>query len=202
MMNIDMIPLLSFVLVTTFTPGPNNISSASMGVLYGYRKTLPYLVGITLGFCVVMFVCACLTNTLLAAVPKAEKVLRLVGAGYIGWLAIVMLKSNFSIPASGTGSRALTMDALLQLCNPKVAVYGLTLYSTFLAPISDRLDYLAFSAVLFAATSFMATSTWTLFGAAIKHALRNPATKTTINILLSFLPMVTAAALSDVLGGA
>ena len=118
MMNIDMIPLLSFVLVTTFTPGPNNISSASMGVLYGYRKTLPYLVGITLGFCVVMFVCACLTNTLLTAIPKAEKVLRLVGAGYIGWLAIGMLKSNFSIPASDTGARALTMGALLQLCNP------------------------------------------------------------------------------------
>ena len=36
-MSIEMIPLISFVLVTTFSPGPNNISSASMGVLYGFR---------------------------------------------------------------------------------------------------------------------------------------------------------------------
>ena len=39
----DLIPLISFVVVTTFTPGPNNISSASMGVLHGYRKTLNFL---------------------------------------------------------------------------------------------------------------------------------------------------------------
>ena len=41
-MNIDTIPLISFVIVTTFTPGPNNISSAAMGVAYGYRRTLTY----------------------------------------------------------------------------------------------------------------------------------------------------------------
>ena len=199
-MNIDMIPLISFVLVTTFTPGPNNISSASMGVLHGYRKTLPYLIGITLGFCGVMFACACLTNTLLTVVPSAEKFLRLVGAGYIVWLAIGMLRSNFTIEAAAKRTRALTVGALLQLCNPKVAVYGLTLYSTFLAPISNRLDYLSLSAVIFSATSFVATSTWTLFGATIKHTLSNTAIRTTINTLLSLLLIYTAVALSGVIG--
>ena len=47
-MGIDFIPLVSFVMVTTFTPGPNNISSASMGVLYGYRDTVKYLAGLSL----------------------------------------------------------------------------------------------------------------------------------------------------------
>ncbi len=57
-MNIDMIPLISFVIVTTFTPGPNNISSAAMGVTYGYWRTIPYLFGIASGFFLVMLAAA------------------------------------------------------------------------------------------------------------------------------------------------
>ena len=49
-MGIDYIPLVSFAVVTTFTPGPNNLSSASLGVLYGYRDTVKYMTGIMVGF--------------------------------------------------------------------------------------------------------------------------------------------------------
>jgi cysteine/O-acetylserine efflux protein len=49
---------MSFVIVTTFTPGPNNISSASMAVMCGYKKTFNYLIGISSGFFVVMIACA------------------------------------------------------------------------------------------------------------------------------------------------
>ena len=46
-MNPEIIALISFVAVTTYTPEQNNISSASMGVLYGYKRTLPYMLGIS-----------------------------------------------------------------------------------------------------------------------------------------------------------
>ena len=72
-MDVEMIPLISFVIVTTFTPGPNNISSASMGVIFGYRKTFAYLVGITAGFFVVMMACAYLSSALLSVMPTAER---------------------------------------------------------------------------------------------------------------------------------
>ena len=70
-MSIEMIPLISFVLVTTFSPGPNNISSASMGVLYGFRQPLKYLVGIAAGFFFVMLLCAWVSSTLLTFIPTA-----------------------------------------------------------------------------------------------------------------------------------
>ena len=77
-MNIEMIPLISFVIVTTFTPGLNNISSASMGVMYGYKGTFIYLVGIASGFFFVMIACAYLSSALLAIIPVAERYLRWV----------------------------------------------------------------------------------------------------------------------------
>lgn len=86
-MTTDLIPLASFVLVTTFTPGPNNISSASMGILHGYRATLRYLSGISTGTFLVMLLCGWISSTLLQVFPAVKGVLRIVGALYILWLA-------------------------------------------------------------------------------------------------------------------
>ena len=198
-MNIEMVPLISFVIVTTFTPGPNNLSSASMGVMFGYNKTFNYLVGIASGFFIVMIVCAYLSSALLSIMPIVERYLRWVGAGYILWLAIGMLQSDYSISESDQMSNAFSRGFMLQLLNPKVAVYGLTLYSTFLAPISNRFDYLSLSAVTFAATAFIATSTWAFFGSAIKSKLSNNSFRKIINTSLSVLLIYTAVELSGIL---
>jgi cysteine/O-acetylserine efflux protein len=198
-MNIEILPLISFVIATTFTPGPNNISSASMGMLFGYKKTFNYLAGITSGFFVVMIAFAYLSSAFLTIMPIAEGYLRWVGAGYILWLAISILRSNYSFSNSNVEMKAFTKGFILQLFNPKVAVYGLTLYSTFLAPISNRPSYLALFAVAFSFTAFIATSTWALFGTAIKNKLKNDSVRKIINIFLFLLLIYTAVELSGIL---
>jgi len=57
-MTIDFMPLVVFVLITTFTPGPGNIASAAMGMMYGYRRTLRFLSGIVAGYLLIMLLCA------------------------------------------------------------------------------------------------------------------------------------------------
>ena len=198
-MNIELIPLISFVIVTTFTPGPNNISSASMGVMHGYRGTFNYLAGIASGFFFVMIACAYLSSALLTAIPVAERYLRWVGAAYIIWLAMSILHSDYSISESNPAAKAFTKGFILQLFNPKVAIYGLTLYSTFLAPISTRLGYLSLSAIAFALTAFVATSTWALFGVVIKRKLQNNLFRKIANASLSILLIYTAVELSGIL---
>jgi cysteine/O-acetylserine efflux protein len=199
-MNIEMIPLISFVFVTTFTPGPNNISSASMGVMCGYRKTVFFLVGIASGFFVVMLIAAYLSGTLLKILPDAERYLRWVGSGYILWLALGVLRSDFALENNGKAARSFAKGFFLQLFNPKVAVFGLTLYSTFLAPLAGRPTYLFFSAVTFALTAYAATSTWTLFGATIKLKLKHAVIRKALNASFSLLLVYTAADLSGILG--
>ncbi len=82
-MNPDLLPLLSFVIITTFTPGPNNIASASMGLGFGYRKTLPFLLGIFSGFILIMMVCAYTSVSLMNRIPNIEKIMSVIGALYI-----------------------------------------------------------------------------------------------------------------------
>ena len=198
-MNIDLIPLISFVMVTTFTPGPNNISSAAMGVAYGYQRILPYLFGIASGFFLVMLAAAYLSSALLEIIPSAEKYLRWIGSGYILYLAISTLGIDYRFSGNGKNAGAFTKGFFLQLFNPKVAIYGLTLYSTFLAGISGSIIWLTIFAAIFAMTALVATSIWALCGTAIRNRLKKESFREAVNILLALLLIYTALALSGVM---
>ena len=195
----NLFPVLSFVLITTFTPGPNNISSASMGVLYGYKNTLHYLVGITVGFFFMMLLSASISTSLLNLVPAFEPVLRLVGAGYILYLAFATLKASYSFREGNLKPMGFVKGLMLQLLNPKVIVYGLTLFSAFLVSITNNVVMLVLAAVLLAAVAFCATSTWALFGTAIKTYLHHPRVKIAVNSVLSLLLIYTALELAGIL---
>jgi cysteine/O-acetylserine efflux protein len=197
-MGIEMVPFISFVLVTTFSPGPNNISSASMGVIYGFRETLKYLGGIASGFFFVMLLCAWVSSALLKVIPTIEPALRILGAFYILWLAVGTARASYDFRETGQPPMAFKKGFLLQALNPKVVVYGLTLYSTFLAPAANNPVILAASATLFAFTAFCATSTWALSGALIRNHLRQPKIRAAVNFGLVLLLIYTAAELSGV----
>ena len=199
-MNIDFIPFISFVIITTFSPGPNNISSASMGIMHGYRRTVHFLFGVASGFFVVMIICAYLSSTLLSMLPASEKYLRWIGALYILWLAVSILRSDSSFNGGGKDPKAFFKGFILQLLNPKVAVYGLTLFSTFLASVSNQINLLGFFALVFAITAFAATSTWALCGAVIKNKLKNEIFRKRINLFLALLLVYTAIDLSGLAG--
>jgi cysteine/O-acetylserine efflux protein len=198
-METDLVALASFVIVTTFTPGPNNITSASMGILYGYRKTWYYLAGIMAGFFLMMLICGLVSTTLLEVFPRIEVILRVAGAAYILWLAYHTLKASYVFDEEGQPLMGFSKGFLLQLLNPKVIVYGLTLYATFLGGKVTNPLVLVLSAAAFAGVGFAAVSTWTAFGAAIRRYLDQPRVKTILNTALSLLLVYTAVELSGLL---
>jgi cysteine/O-acetylserine efflux protein len=198
-MNIDFFGLASFVLVATFTPGPSNISSASMGILNGYRKTLPFLSGILGGFFLVMLLCGLISSTLLRILPGIENILRYLGAAFILWLAYHTLKASYTFEEDQQALLGFPQGFLLQLVNPPAIIYGLTLYSTFLGGLAAKPIALFVSAVAVAIVGFAAVSTWTLFGTAIRTYLDRPRIKQVLNTALSLLLAFTAVELSGVL---
>lgn len=198
-MKIEFLPLISFVIATTFSPGPNNITSASMGIVYGYRKTLTFLLGISSGFFLVMVVCAYLSSALLTLIPSLQTYLKWVGSLYILYLAFGVLKSSQSFEPDNDPPKAFMKGFILQLSNPKVIVYGLTLFSTFLAAYSNQSYILAGFSLGFALTAFTATSTWAICGAVIKNKLKNENIRKSINWGLAVLLVYTAIDLSGIM---
>jgi cysteine/O-acetylserine efflux protein len=196
MMDINLVAFLPFVLITTFTPGPNNISSASMGVLYGYRDTLKYMLGIVTGFFLVMLLCGWTSTVLLRILPSFETALRFIGAGYILWLAFETLKTSYTFQESNQSPMGFGRGLLLQVLNLKAIVYGLTLYSTFLVSITDNPVLLLLSATFLATLAFCSVSVWALFGSAIRTVLCQARIRQSVNLVLSLLLVYTAIELS------
>ena len=199
MPNLDLPALITFVLVTTFSPGPNNIASASLGVLHGYRRTLKFLAGIAVGFFFLMFGCGLLSRTLLETFPALDRVLRWVGAAYILWLAFHTLRASYVFEEGEQALLGFGNGLLLQVLNPKAVIYGMTLYSTFLASIAQNPLYLIVSALLLAVGSFTSVTLWALFGSMIRTQLRQPRIRRAVNLVLSLLLVYTAIEVSGLL---
>ena len=195
-MSVNLFPLISFVLITTFTPGPANISSASMGVLHGYHKSLTFLLGLVSGFFIVMSLSGFVSATLLRIFPTLEPVLRYVGAAYILYLAFSILKASYTFEAKTVKPMGYLHGLALQVSNPKMLVYAFTLFSTFLAPIAGNASLLLLAVPLLALTAFCATSTWALFGTVIKNYLHSSRARMTVNIILSLFLVYAAIELA------
>jgi hypothetical protein len=133
---------------------------------------------------------------LLAHFPAIETPLRLIGAAYILYLAYSMLKASYQFKAQDEKPLGFNQGFLLQLLNPKLFVYALTLFTGFLAPITTSLPLLILAACLLAVVAFCATSGWALFGTVVKAYLRHPRVKLIVNIVLSLALVYTALELA------
>ncbi|MDY3868462.1 MAG: LysE family transporter [Pyramidobacter sp.] len=164
------IPFLSYVAVSTFTPGPNNISSMSNAGRYGFWRSMAYRLGIASGFFVIMLAAALFSAVLLEKIPPLKPWLLALGAAYILWLAWKTYSGGGSHGSSQSDCTFLS-GLLLQLVNVKVILYGITIMSTFVLPHTSSLAVYAGVSAFLAAMAFVSTSSWALFGAAFSRFL-------------------------------
>lgn len=77
----------SFAFVTSITPGPNNLMLLASGAHFGFRRTIPHVIGISLGMAALLLCMMAGLGTLFTQFPILQWVLKIVGAGYLLWLA-------------------------------------------------------------------------------------------------------------------
>lgn len=200
-MSFDLPATAVFVVITLFTPGPNNILCASMGALYGYRRTVPFMLGVASGFLVLMALCATLSSLLLDRFPAVAEAMRLIGGLYILYLAYGIYRGSAKLlEAPGEASPLGYWNALtLQLVNPKGIFFGLALCTTFLAPLLDDRWALLGVTVILAAVCFVAVSAWTLTGRMIHGWVKTPQRARAVGFILAVALTYTAVDLSGVL---
>ena len=163
---------LSYVLVTTFTPGPNNIMSMSNASRYGFRKSIKFNLGIFFGFFIVIALCSVFSVTLYKLIPSITPIMTCIGAVYILWLAWKTYNSNpHSEESSEKQTNTFMSGLLLQFVNPKVILYGITTVSTFIVPYYKSVFALAMFSVILAFVGFIATCCWALFGSVFEKFL-------------------------------
>jgi cysteine/O-acetylserine efflux protein len=195
-MTTSLFPILSYILISSFTPGPSNISSASLAVIHGYKNTLHYQAGLATGVFLLMFLSGLLSTTIVKSFPAFEPIMRYAGAVYILYLAFSILRASYTFTEKESQPLGFVHGFVLQILNPKLFVYAFTLFSAFLVTMTQNIIVLLLVVTFLAIVAFCATSTWALFGTAIKSQLQHPRLKMVVNILLSLSLVYTAISLT------
>src|SRR4051812_45040593 len=112
---------LAFMVVMYFTPGPNNIMLLASGLTYGFRRTIPHIAGIVIGFAFMIAAVGLGLGTVFLAYPILQTILKYAGAAYLIYLAAVIALSGPTTPDGETGRRPMTFwgAAMFQWINAK-----------------------------------------------------------------------------------
>lgn len=166
------LPFISYVFVTTFTPGPNNIMSMTNANRFGLRKTMKFNLGVFAGFVLIMLLCSYLSLMLSGLLPRFRLVMSVAGAGYMLYLAAKLVWSkDHSAADSDRALHSFWAGLGLQFLNPKVIMYGLTVVANFVLPYTRSQPLLVLAAVMLAFVGFVSTTCWSLFGVIFQRLL-------------------------------
>ena len=166
------LPLLGFALITCGTPGPNNMLLTAAGANLGFRASLSTLVAVVSGLNLIMLATALGLGVVFASQPWLHEGLRIVGSGYLLWLAWKLAR------AGELGERHVSemprwyQAAFLQLLNPKGCFMALSAIGGF--TLADQTYWPSAIAVLltFFVMGILTGGCWVLFGAQIRRLIQ------------------------------
>jgi threonine/homoserine/homoserine lactone efflux protein len=188
-----------FAFVASITPGPNNLMLLASGMNFGFRASVPHMLGINLGFLIMLLAVGFGLGELFVRYPALYSILKWLGAAYLLWLAWRIANAGPAQSEDGpvTG-RPLGFPgaALFQWVNPKAWAMAVTAFSAYVpTSVSWRWELLV--AGLFALINAPCITVWTLFGATLKRWLREPRAARIFNwtmaalLLVSLVPMLS-----------
>jgi len=160
----DLIPFLSYVLVVTFTPGPNNIMSMVNATQFGYKKTLKFIFGIATGFFVIMFSSCYFNLYLFNLFPKVKMLMSILGASYMLYLAYIIMTAHNKKNTDNPRLNSYYAGIALQFVNFKVILYGITVTSNFIIPYYQSNFLLLLFSIILTMFAVASTSCWAFFG--------------------------------------
>ena len=177
-----------FGFAMAFTPGPNNIMLAASGVNFGFTPTIPHMLGVAIGFDVLLIACAAGLGLIFAAVPQLHLVLKVGGALYMLWLAFKVATAHVTADESRGPAQPFTFmqAAAFQWINPKAVIASLSAISFYVRPGEFGRDFPVMLAILTLCTVGSVT-TWTGFGVALGRLLRNPLYARVFNVSMALL---------------
>ena len=181
----------AFYFTMFFTPGPNNAMLTASGMKFGFMRTLPHLIGISIGHVVqIGLTCFGLANIFLIY-PQVQfymKILCFLYLFYLGWKMI----GSFSLMQKETGRPLRFYEAsLFQFINPKAWSIAVTVASGFFPTKENIFIGVAFVTITAALINLPTCSLWALFGSGLRKFVNNEKTKKLIEYLLAVLLFLT-----------
>ena len=191
-------PIIIYSFVTAFTPGPNNMMLLASGTNFGFRRTLPHMLGVTVGFFILQFAVGLGLGSIFTLLPWLYLVLRIAAFGYLLYLAYKIATSKAPSGSAGvTRGKPMTLfgAAAFQLINPKTLIVIVGFFSAYL-PANPPFGQVLLAVTVTSVIAFASTATWAGLGTVVQRYLQQPRAIRVFNytmavlLVLSMIPVL------------
>ena len=187
-----LVALSVYAFVTSVTPGPSTLMLLASGANFGFSRTVPQILGITLGFKSLLLGVGLGLGAVLTAFPALGAALRISGAAYLLYLAwrIAMSRALASEPRMAGRPLTFLQSAAFQWINPKAWVVALSTMAVYASPDAPFLS-VALISVLFSIVNLPTVAVWAGFGVALRAFLADPTRLKWFNLGMGLLLAAT-----------
>ena len=188
-------PLLLFAAAMTLTPGPNVVLVTASGANFGFRRTLPQMLGITIAFGCMALASGFGLASLVRAEPRLHTLLRYLGAAYFAYLAwrIATAATGSAGPGAQANPIGFLEAALFTCMNPKAWISVLGAIATYSSAGGNVLFETPAIAAILAAFCLLSCVVWAGFGTVIGQYLAAPRARMVFNWFMAALLVLSLA---------
>ena len=177
-----------FASVAAFTPGANNTMLLASGLNFGFRRTIPHVLGVGFGIGIVVLVAGFGLGAIFHTYPLLYAVLKYLGAAYLLYLAYLIATSGAVSAGGERRGKPLSFfgAALFQWVNVKglvAAISSVAIYSA-IAPYPYNMIMLG---TIFSIVGFLSAATWAMFGVGLSRVLSTPRAVRIFNVTMALL---------------
>ena len=190
-MHPEIISICLFWFVTAFTPGPNNIVASYSGFNFGIKKTIPHILGVTLGFTALIISLIIGLINIFKIYPNIQEVLKYLGTLFLLYLAFKISFSSSDNSSNSENPVKFIETFLFQFLNPKGVIVGIIVVSTYIQVDENYVNYslqVIILALLFSITSI---TSWTLVGRFLRKFATNEKFIKYFNYAMSLLLLLS-----------
>lgn len=184
-----LIALTAFAFVSAATPGPNNLMLMTSGTNFGFTRTGPHMLGVILGFTLMVLLVGLGLGAVFSAIPGAMLVLKFVSTFYLlylAWRIAAAPPPRLDELRSEGRPLSFLQACAFQWVNPKGWTMALTAAAVYV-PAQDRLIGAAVVALVFLVVNVPAATIWAAAGVQLRRLLHRPRAYRTFNVIAALL---------------
>jgi threonine/homoserine/homoserine lactone efflux protein len=189
----ELLALVAFAFAGSGSPGPNNAVLWASGLEFGFRRTVPHVLGTALGIGALAVGVAAGIGVLLEAVPALELGLKLVGSAYLLSIAYLVAGSGAAKRATVGRPLSLWQAIVFQLVNPKAWVFAVAAVGTFLPPGVHRVVGTALLTGTLMSVVIVSASIWAAGGAVLGRVVEDARRRRAVSLALAVLLVASVA---------
>ena len=184
------IPILIFIFVASFTPGPNNIIAMSIGFAHGFKKALAHIFGVAFGFSVMLLIVGFLLKPVILKYPIVLTTLKYISFAYILYIVYKIATSHIDTNAKAKKPITFFESMLFQWINPKAIAGALSLITIYI-PTQNFSKWLLIATITAFVNAAVAVAMWAQIGVKISTVLTKPIYQKIFNYSMALLLLVS-----------